>query len=357
MTYSPRKIAHLDMDCFYAAVEMRDNPAIAAQPVAIGGLKGERGVLSTCNYAARKFGLHSAMPTARALQLCPQLVLVPPNMEKYRSESREISAIMHRYTDLIEPLSLDEAYLDLTANPLHGNSATRIVQEIQQVIYQERQLTASAGVAPNKFLAKVASDWHKPQGFFAIVPEQVADFMLTLPVGKIPGVGKVLAEKLRGLQLHTCGDLQQFGRFPLIREFGNGGQKLFDLAHGRDHSPVENERVAKSISVEETFDQDIWGTEQCLPHLEKLFAKLMLRWRASEEYEWSQKLSRYTLFVKIKYSNFQQTTIEKKMAGVLLENFVELFIERYGTKPLPLRLLGLGLRLPEDHEAQQLSFI
>lgn len=357
MDSKSRKIAHIDMDCFYAAVEVRDNPLLHGQAVAIGGHRGHRGVLSTCNYEARKFGLHSAMPTAQAVQLCPQLVLVSPNMDKYRRESKHIFAILQRYTDKIQTIALDEAFLDLTHNDLHQNSATLTTQEIQQVILRERKLSASAGVAPNKFLAKVASDWRKPAGFFAINPSQVQEFVKALPVTKIPGVGKVLAQKLQRLNLHTCQDLQNFGRFPLIKEFGNMGQKLYDLAHGRDDSPVENERIAKSISVEETFEHDVWGTEQCLPHLEKLYEKLMGRWRQSSEYVWAKDLGGYTLFVKIKYSNFQQTTIEKKMHGIKLEHFVELFIERYGANPKAIRLLGMGIRLPEKHEHLQLNFL
>jgi DNA polymerase-4 len=212
-----RKIIHIDMDCFYAAVETRDNPDLQGKPVAIGGSANKRGVLSTCNYEARTFGLHSAMLTATALQRCRQLVLLPVNMQKYRQASTQIHQIFHRYTDLIEPLSLDEAYLDVTDNTDCQGSASLLAKQIRSEIEQELRLTASAGIAPNKFLAKIASDWHKPNGQFVIPPEAIEEFMIELSVKKIPGVGKVTAEKLHKLGISTCGQLQNISQptFPL----------------------------------------------------------------------------------------------------------------------------------------------
>ncbi|VEI43237.1 DNA polymerase IV [Citrobacter youngae] len=203
-----RKIIHVDMDCFFAAVEMRDNPALRDIPIAIGGSRERRGVISTANYPARKFGVRSAMPTGMALKLCPHLTLLPGRYEAYKEASRQIQAIFSRYTSLIEPLSLDEAYLDVTDSIHCHGSATLIAQEIRQTIFNELQLTASAGIAPVKFLAKIASDLNKPNGQYVITPADVPEFLKTLPLGKIPGVGKVSAAKLESMGLRTCEDVQ-----------------------------------------------------------------------------------------------------------------------------------------------------
>lgn len=205
-----RKIIHVDMDCFFAAVEMRDNPALRDIPIAIGGSRERRGVISTANYPARKFGVRSAMPTGMALKLCPHLTLLPGRYEAYKEASRQIQAIFSRYTSLIEPLSLDEAYLDVTDSTHCHGSATLIAQEIRQTIFTELQLTASAGIAPVKFLAKIASDLNKPNGQYVITPADVPEFLRTLPLGKIPGVGKVSAAKLEAMGLRTCEDVQKY---------------------------------------------------------------------------------------------------------------------------------------------------
>jgi len=349
----PRKIAHLDMDCFYAAVEVRDHADLAGKPVAVGGDPSRRGVLCTCNYEARKFGVHSAMPSSQALKLCPQLILMPVDMARYKEESHKIHEIMLRFTDRIEPLSLDEAYLDLTGNPQLGNSATLIVKEIQKSIQAELGLTASAGVAPNKFLAKIASDWKKPKGFFAITPDMIAEFTKNLPVGKIPGVGKVSESRLHAMGLKTCADLQSFGRNELVRQFGSMGFRLYDLARGIDDEPVVTEWVRKSLSVEDTFASDIHGAEQCLVELENIYHEFLRR-LANQEENPVLLGGRNQLFVKIKYGDFRQTTIERSFPDLSLEAFQDLFLERYGANPRAVRLLGLGLRWPDPAERLQL---
>lgn len=227
-----RKIIHVDMDCFFAAVEMRDNPALRDIPIAIGGSRERRGVISTANYPARKFGVRSAMPTGMALKLCPHLTLLPGRFDAYKEASNHIREIFSRYTSRIEPLSLDEAYLDVTDSVHCHGSATLIAQEIRQTIFSELQLTASAGVAPVKFLAKIASDMNKPNGQFVITPAEVPAFLQTLPLAKIPGVGKVSAAKLEAMGLRTCGDVQKCDLVILLKRFGKFGRILWERSRG-----------------------------------------------------------------------------------------------------------------------------
>jgi DNA polymerase-4 len=224
-----RKIIHIDMDCFFAAVEMRDNPALREVPLAIGGAADRRGVISTCNYVARRFGVRSAMPSALARKLCPPLVLIPGRMAVYKETSRQLRAIFLRYTEQVEPLSLDEAYLDVTQSPRCGGSATMMAAEIRAAISAELGLTASAGVAPNKFLAKLASEQRKPDGLFVIRPQEVDEFVRQLPLGKLPGIGRKTAERLESLGLYSCEDARQLGNEELIARFGKLGEMLAGL--------------------------------------------------------------------------------------------------------------------------------
>ncbi|MDH5581281.1 MAG: DNA polymerase IV, partial [Bdellovibrionales bacterium] len=233
----PKKIIHIDMDCFYAAVEMRDLPKLRNIPLAVGGT-GPRSVLTTCNYLARKFGVRSAMSSVYAKKLCPSLEIVPVNMEKYRYESKNILKILSDYTDKIQPLGLDEAYLDVSDSKLFKGSATLLAKEIKKRIYHNTKLTASAGVAPNKFLAKIASDWNKPDGLFVIHPDDVDLFLKGLKVEKINGVGKVTAQKLKNLGLYTCEDIKKYGQEKLMINLGKYGQRLYELSCGKDDSEV-----------------------------------------------------------------------------------------------------------------------
>lgn len=340
------------MDCFYAAVELRENPRLQGLPVAVGGDPNRRGVLCTSNYEARKFGVRSAMASAHALKLCPHLVLLPVNIPRYKEESHEIMRIYQRYTDHIEPLSLDEAYLDLTGSPHCQGSATRIVQEIRKAIAEERKLTASGGVAPNKFLAKIASDWKKPNGFYAITPEMVETFIQDLPVGKIPGVGKVMESKLHAMGLKVCADLQNLGRDTLVRRFGGMGFRLFDLSKGIDDEPVVTDWVRKSLSVEDTFDKDISGAEDCLIKLQAIYLEFLKRLGQQGESPLIPG-GRNQLFVKIKYGDFRQTTIERAFPGIDYPYFQDLFLQRYGANPKPVRLLGVGIRWPDPADLAQ----
>ncbi|PJK10353.1 DNA polymerase IV [Lysobacteraceae bacterium NML120232] len=253
---TPRKIIHVDMDAFYASVEQRDNPALAGRPVVVAW-RGSRSVVCAASYEARRFGVRSAMPALRAERLCPDAIFVPPDFPRYKAVSRQIREIFARHTDLIEPLSLDEAYLDVSCPKQNLGSATAIAQQIRKAIRQEIGLTASAGIAPNKFLAKIASDWNKPDGQFVLKPHQVADFLATLPLTRLPGVGRVTAARLKSLGLITCADVRSLQVEALEQALGRWGRRLHELAHGIDTQPVEPGRIASQISSEDTFAQDL----------------------------------------------------------------------------------------------------
>ncbi|MEG9498825.1 DNA polymerase IV [Mannheimia indoligenes] len=351
---SQRKIIHIDMDCFYAAVEMRENPSLIGKPVAVGGNANQRGVLTTCNYEARKFGLHSAMATATALKKCPNLILLPVNMPLYKAVSAQIHQIFHRYTDIIEALSLDEAYLDVSYCELYSGSATWIAEAIRNDIFNELKLTASAGVAPLKFLAKIASDQNKPNGQFVIKPDDVQHFVKNLPLAKIPGVGKVTNEKLKQLGFETCGDIQQAEKAMIYREFGKFGQRLWDFSHGIDERVVEPYRPRKSLAVENTLLDDIWTFEQAKSVIAELFDKLAFRIQRN----WSDvPLAEFKkLGIKLKFDDFTQTTLERTTEGFAYQRFEELleqiFVRRNERK---IRLIGLNVHFPEKKVNKQLN--
>ncbi|HKJ53538.1 MAG TPA: DNA polymerase IV, partial [Gammaproteobacteria bacterium] len=242
-----RKIIHIDADCFYAAVEVRDNPSLRGKPIAVGGSASRRGVIATSSYEARKFGVRSAMASATAIKRCPQLILVPGRMSVYREASRRMHEIFADYTELIEPLSLDEAFLDVTGSSRCHGSATLIAREIRQRIADDIGITVSAGIAPNKFIAKVASDWNKPNGQHVIIPEEIDDFLETLPVGRIWGVGKVTAERLEQLGIRTCGDVRRYDLYRFVQLFGQFGEHIHKLARGIDDRAVRSEWRRKSV--------------------------------------------------------------------------------------------------------------
>ncbi|OZI48439.1 DNA polymerase IV [Bordetella genomosp. 4] len=263
-----RKIVHVDMDAFYASVEQRDNPSLRGLPVVVAW-EGPRSVVCAASYEARRFGVHSAMSVARAQRLCPNAVYVPPDFNRYREVSRQVRQVFARHTDLIEPLSLDEAYLDVTVNKLGLASATEVARVIRSEILQETRLTASAGVAPNKFLAKIASDWNKPDGLFVIKPSQVLAFLQPLPVRKVPGVGKVMQGKLDALGVQTVGDLSRFTAVELEHHFGRYGVRLHELSQGIDNRAVQPDAPLQQISAETTLmvDQPIEALNEVLGRL------------------------------------------------------------------------------------------
>jgi DNA polymerase-4 len=294
-----RKVVHVDMDAFYASVEQRDNPDLRGKPVIVAW-KGNRSVVCAASYEARAFGVRSAMPAKRAERLCPHAIFVAPDFTRYRAVSGDVREIFKRHADLIEPLSLDEAYLDVTTNKTGLPTATLVARTIRGQIRQELNLTASAGVAPNKFLAKLASDWKKPDGLFVIQPEEVDMFLLPLPVGRLPGVGKVNEEKFVKLGIKTVGELRSLELARLEQEFGRYGVRLYELVRGIDENPVVPDRPTKSISVEDTFPEDVLlaDTE---PMIRRLAEKL---WSASRN---EPRIPR-TIVLKLKTREFKILT-------------------------------------------------
>jgi DNA polymerase-4 len=292
---TPRKIVHIDMDAFYASVEQRDDPQLRGKPVVVAW-RGNRSVVCAASYEARKFGVRSAMPAIRAARLCPEAIFIPPDFVRYKAASHAAREIFQRHTDLIEPLSLDEAYLDVTENKTCLPTATRVARAIREDIREELHLTASAGVAPNKFLAKIASDWRKPNGLFVIQPEEVEAFLTPLPVGRIPGVGKVTEKRLEEIGIKTVGDLRNLESALLEERFGRYGVRLYELARGVDHNPVIPDRPTKSISAEDTFEKDI-PLEEMEPMIRQLAEKV---WTASRK---ESRVAR-TVVLKLKTSEF-----------------------------------------------------
>ena len=345
-----RKIIHCDCDCFYASVEMRDDPSLRGRPLAVGGRADQRGVIATCNYEARRYGIHSAMATAQAVKLCPDLILLPPNMEKYRLASRQIMDIYRDYTDLVEPLSLDEAYLDVTNSPHCKGSATLIAQQIRRRIFETVGITASAGVAPNKFVAKIASDWNKPDGLFLVRPGEVDAFVAALPVKKLFGVGKVTAAKLHSLGAQTCGDLRGWNIDKLQQHFGSFGARLYDLCRGIDQRDVNPVRERKSISTEETYTPDVPDLTGCLALLPDLYEHLLGRIKRNNAEKFINKL-----FVKIKFADFQRTTVECVGYAPNMETYRRLMETGWLRASRPVRLLGVGVRLSDTETVEQLS--
>ncbi|MBE8566871.1 DNA polymerase IV [Vibrio splendidus] len=348
-----RKIIHVDMDCFYAAVEMRDNPSYRNRPLAVGGHEKQRGVLSTCNYEARKFGIRSAMPTGKALQLCPNLLVVPGRMSVYVEISKKIREIFSRYTSIIEPLSLDEAFLDVTDSKQCHGSATLIAEAIRHDIWNELNLTASAGIAPIKFLAKVASDMNKPNGQFVIPPQDVQAVIDELPLEKIPGVGKVSIEKLHQAGFFTCKDIKESDYRDLLLRFGRQGASLWKRSHGVDDREVIIERERKSVGVERTFTQNISTYAECWQVIEdKLFPELEIRLAKASPSKAIIKQG-----IKLKFADFQQTTIEHIHASLDREHFKELLSEILKRQQgREIRLLGLSVMLQPKDQMRQLSF-
>ncbi|MCS5594451.1 MAG: DNA polymerase IV [Porticoccaceae bacterium] len=335
-----KKIIHCDCDCFYAAIEMRDDPSLLNLPVAVGGKSDRRGVVATCNYKARQFGVRSAMPTARALRLCPDLVVIPGTMAKYRQAAQQIRQIFYQFTDKVEPLSLDEAYLDVSDCSDFQGSATLIAEEIRRIIAEEVGVTASAGVAPNKFLAKVASDLNKPNGQFVITPDNVDGFVKTLPVKRIFGVGKVTNEKLDRLGIKTCWDLQQKSLIELVDKFGTFGKRLHDLSFGIDNRQVNSNNRRKSLSVEHTYTDDLPSQSICVPKIADLLIELRSRLRrVDSDYLVTKQ------FIKVKFNDFTSTTVERQMIkGLPVESFEDLFYQAWERGKRPVRLIGLGVR-------------
>ena len=344
------------MDAFYASVEQRDDPQLRGKPVVVAW-RGNRSVVCAASYEARRFGVRSAMPATRAARLCPDAVFVPPDFSRYRAVSRLAREIFRRHTDLVEPLSLDEAYLDVSENKTGLPTATRVARVIREQIREELKLTASAGVAPNKFLAKIASDWRKPDGLFVIQPEDVDRFLLPLPVGRLPGVGKVTEEKLKNLAIQTAADLRKLDLPALEKRFGRYGVRLYELARGIDNSEVIPDRPTQSVSAEDTFEHDVPLTET-----EPMIRRLAeLAWAASRK---ELRIAR-TVVLKLKTSEFKiltrsHTPCSPPSSCEELTRIALSLRERVALSPKQrFRLVGVGLsnfRDPNDASAQPALF-
>jgi DNA polymerase-4 len=335
-----RKIVHVDMDAFYASVEQRDDPSLRGKPVVVAW-KGKRSVVCAASYEARRYGVRSAMPAVTAERLCPEAIFIPPDFTRYKAASQAVREIFQRHTDAIEPLSLDEAYLDVTENKMGLPTATLVAKSIRQQIREELHLTASAGIAPNKFLAKIASDWKKPDGQFVIQPHEVQAFLLPLPVGRIPGVGKVTEARMSQVGIKTVGDIYAMEMSTLEEHFGRYGARLYELARGIDHNPVVSNRVRKQISAEDTFPEDIRLAET-EPQIRRLAEKV---WNASR----NNARGARTIVLKLKTKEFLSFTRSltlvtpvssyEELAGIALS-----LRERIELESSQLfRLVGVGL--------------
>jgi DNA polymerase-4 len=340
-----RKIIHCDADCFFVALEIRDSPDLKGLPVAVGGDPTRRGVISTCNYEARAFGVHSAMASAHAKRLCPQLIILPHSMEKYREAAVQMRSVFLDYSDNIEPVSLDEAYLDVTATHHCLGSATLIAKDIRRRIKKEVGITVSAGVAVNKFLAKVASDWQKPNGLTVVEPNRMAFFLKRLPIDCLPGVGPCSLRKLHNKNVFNCNDLQQLSESELIYEFGVFGKRLYQLSRGDDDRQVKMREFRKSLSVEHTTNNDIPSLDKCYPLLSTLFDRLHNRLDALNS---KQKISK--CFIKLKLADFTKTTIESTSGKLSLNLCEQLLKELWSRYQKPVRLLGIGVRFSDMAE-------
>ncbi|MEN9809176.1 MAG: hypothetical protein RLZZ488_743 [Pseudomonadota bacterium] len=335
-----RKIIHVDMDAFYASVEMRDNPKLAGMPLVIGGPPHSRGVVCTASYEARKFGIRSAMPCSRAFRLCPDAVFLPPNFEKYKRVSQQVQEIFSRHTNLIEPLSLDEAFLDVTDNP-RGIYATQIGKEIQAAVRDELKLSCSVGVAPNKLVAKIASDWRKPAGLTVIPPEKVRAFMMPLEVRRIFGVGPATEKRLHDLGIRICEDVLKTPLQHLEFQLGSFAHWIHSCAQGIDERRVHTHRERKSIGREDTFAKDVLSVPELLDRLEKISQML------AHDLQ-KRNLKGRTLTLKVKYEDFQQITRSQSVTGALCEHVDvfniarELLLEKTEAGRRKIRLLGLS---------------
>lgn len=346
-----RKIIHIDMDAFYASVEQRDNPELRGIPMAVGGLS-DRGVLATASYEARKFGVHSAMSTKHALELCPQLVVVPGNHTKYKEVSRQIHEIFHEYTDIIEPISLDEAFLEVTVNKKGMELAVDIAREIKTKIKERLNLTASAGVSYNKFLAKIASDYRKPDGLFTVHPDKALDFIGRLRIEQFWGVGPVTAQKMHKLGIYNGLMLREHSLFGLTREFGKMGAVFYNFARGIDDRPVEAYSIRKSVGCETTFEKDIFTKAATTIEIYHVAEELIRRLQKSG-------FAGYTLTLKVKYHDFRQITRSKSSTTPftdmqhILPVAKELLNAVDYSQQNPIRLLGLSVGNAQDEDTRQ----
>jgi len=355
ITTADRKILHIDMDAFYASVEQRDDRHLRGKPVIVGAKPEQRGVVAACSYEARKFGVRSAMPTGRALRLCPQAILVQPRFSAYRQVSAHIREIFGRVTERVEPLALDEAYLDVTGTTQYAGSATRMAEAIKQCICSELALTASAGVSYNKLLAKGATDVHKPDGLCVITPAQGADFVADLPIGRFPGIGPVTEKRLQRLGINTGADLRSLSVEALRPLFGRAAEYYYSASRGQDDRPVQTARETRSVSAETTCSDDLTGSATMLAQLVALGDEVC----ASLE---KQALLAFTLTIKVRYADFVAVTRSRTQhapieAGAFLRELLVELLQRTEAGSRPVRLLGVAASnlIPKRESVEQLS--
>lgn len=356
-----RKIIHVDMDAFFASVEQRDNPYYRGKPIAVGGSPNSRGVVCAASYEAREFGIHSAMPSRSAYQRCRNLIFVKPRFEVYKQVSNEIREIFFQYTDLVEPLSLDEAYLDVTENKKGAPSATLIAKEIKEVIFEKTKLTASCGISINKFLAKVASDMRKPNGMYLIPPDKVSQFIDGLEIEKFYGVGKVTAAKMRKLGIKNGADLKEWDLASLVGHFGKSGKYFYNVSRGVDNRKVVNDRKRKSIGAERSYARDLEDMEEIYSNLDEVIKILLKRIATNGE-------SGRTLTLKVKYADYSQVTRSKTFLSPQddfekIKQEARLLLDTTEVDKKRVRLLGLavsnldsGSEIDSDDEVRQLTF-
>lgn len=334
------------MDAFFASVEQRDEPAYLGKPLIVGGKPDSRGVVAACSYEARKFGIHSAMPCSRAYRLCPDAVFVPPRFEAYRAVSLQIHTVFNRFTEIVEPLSLDEAYLDVTDCEQFEGSATRIAQQIKQDIVELTGLTASAGVSYNKFLAKTASDMDKPNGIYIVLPEQGESFVAALKIGKFYGIGKVTEKRMKSLGIHNGADLKKRSLSELQQQFGKSASYYYHIARGIDHREVSISRERKSIGAENTFQEDLTDPELMLEELTQLAERV----GATLE---KKDLSARTVTIKVKFNDFSQVTRSQTLAdpfstASVIKACLPLLLAKTDADIRPVRLLGVSVSSLQD---------
>ena len=338
--FNKSKIIHVDMDSFYASVEIKERPELKFKPVAVAGSSENRGVVTTCNYIARKFGIRSAMPSVTAKRLCPEIIFLPVNIEKYRAISKETHKIYKCYTKIIEPISLDEAYLDVTDSEYCQGDPEEMARQIRQKIFEDLGITASAGISSNKFLAKIASDWNKPNGQFSIPDKDIQNFILKVNIRKIYGVGEKTEILLNKHRIQTCSDLQKLSKESLIKLLGKYGCTLYSLSRGIDNRLVEDDKISKSLSVEDTYVKDLTNYDQAANELNKLY--LELKKRLGKEIHKDRLIK--SCFIKVKFNDFKLITMQTSNQKTDHLVYLNLLEKTLLTNKKPIRLLGIGVQ-------------
>ena len=332
------------MDSFFASLEIRDKPELKNKPVAVGGKAHERGVLTTCNYIAREYGLHSAMSTKKALSLCKNLIVLPVDIDKYKRESKEIFKVFKCYSKKIEPISIDEAYIDVTDSDYCESDPEKMAYQIRSCIWKDFKITASAGISCNKLLAKICSDWKKPNDQYSLSDDKVSDFIKDIRLDMIPGIGKVNFEKCINLNMKYCKDMYIYSSDELEQIFGSFGANLYNLIRGVDQRDVNINRIRKSVSVEDTFLEDVKNIESCAYKIDFLYKKLIQRCKINEISQNSVK----EIFIKVKFNDFRVISRQSKCNNLNLKSYIKLFNDNINNPIRPIRLLGLGFTLKDD---------